>query len=557
MPPRRIFLVGLSGSGKSTTGAILARRLGWEFADSDLEVERESGMTVGRIFETEGEEGFRKREAEVLARLARREPLVVATGGGAPTTPEGRESLGHGFVVWLSVAPAEAARRVTSAPQVVDRPLLLGDTRARLEALLQARASIYRGADAAVDVTEMDPDEVANELERLWEEWRRDPVPPGERYFGRGRPAPVPPGGTLPETAAVVRAASATYPVLVGEGSLDSIGAIARALGLQGRAFVVTDAAVGPLFAGRALRSLESAAFAPLEFRIPGGEQHKTLATVSLVYDFLIGNRVERSDFVVCLGGGVVTDLAGFAAATCLRGVAFVHVPTSLLAMADAAIGGKTGVDHPRGKNLIGAFAQPRAVVIDPALLRTLPDRHLRNGWAELLKHGLILDERLVADLELAALGGSPPMMDAGLISRSVAIKAEIVSEDEREAGRRTLLNYGHTIGHAIEAVTGYESILHGEAVAVGMHAAGIIAVEMGILPDEDLARQQRLLRTFGLPESAPGLPVDAVLDATRGDKKARSGAVRWVLLEAIGHATTSGDVPDALVRHAAEVVLA
>jgi len=557
MPPRRIFLVGLSGSGKSTTGAILARRLGWEFADSDLEVERESGMTVGRIFETEGEEGFRKREAEVLATLARREPLVVATGGGAPTTPEARESLGHGFVVWLSIAPAEAARRVTSAPQVVDRPLLMGDTRARLEALLQARASIYRGADAAVDVTGMDPDEAASELERLWEEWRRDPVPPGERYFGRGRAAPVSPTGALPETAAVVRAASATYPVLVGEGSLDSIGATARALGLQGRAFVVTDDAVGPLFAARALRSLESAAYSPLEFRVSAGEQHKTLATVSQVYDFLIGNRVERSDFVVCLGGGVVTDLAGFAAATCLRGIAFMHVPTSLLAMADAAIGGKTGVDHPRGKNLIGAFAQPRAVVIDPALLRSLPERHLRNGWAELLKHGLILDERLVADLELAALGGSPPMMDAGLISRSVAIKAEIVSEDEREAGRRTLLNYGHTIAHAIEAVTGYESILHGEAVAVGMRAAGIIAVEMGILPAEDLTRQQRLLRTFGLPESAPGLPVDAVLEATRGDKKVRSGAVRWVLLEGIGHATTSDDVPDELVRHAAETVLA
>jgi 3-dehydroquinate synthase len=250
-----------------------------------------------------------------------------------------------------------------------------------------------------------------------------------------------------------------------------------------------------------------------------------------------------------------VTDLAGFAAATCLRGIDFVHVPTSLLAMADAAIGGKTGVDHPKGKNMIGAFAQPRAVVIDPQLLKTLPERHLRNGWAELIKHGLILDERLVRDLEFESRNG-PPMMSAELIARSVAIKAEVVSDDEREAGRRTLLNYGHTIGHAIESVTGYSQYLHGEAISVGMRAAGIISHELGMLSADDLARQQQLLRTFGLPDSAPRVSVEAVLEATLSDKKVRAGSVRWVLLEGIGNAVTRDGVPDEVVRRAVETVL-
>ncbi|MBE0610163.1 MAG: 3-dehydroquinate synthase [Dehalococcoidia bacterium] len=555
MFPSRIFLVGLSGGGKSTVGRLVARRLGWEFADSDDEIERDARRPIPEIFDREGEAAFREREAEVLRTLATREPIVVATGGGAPTTPESRLALGSGFVVWLAVSPAEAARRLAADPSTSERPLLGGDARMRLEALFQARQELYRGADAAIDVDELEPEQVAEEVAALWEEWRRDPLPPGERFYGTQRAAPRPAPGHIPDPAAIVATLTASYPVFVSEGVAVSLGAICRDLGLKGRAFVVSDQAVGPLFEARVNEPLREAGYTVSSFRIPPGEEHKTLATVSQVYDFLIGHRVERSDFVVCLGGGVVTDLAGFAAATCLRGIDFVHVPTSLLAMADAAIGGKTGVDHPRGKNLIGAFAQPRAVVIDPLFLRTLPERHLRNGWAELLKHGLILDERLVRDLEKASQDG-PPLMSPDLIARSVAIKAAVVSNDEREAGRRTLLNYGHTIGHAIEAVTGYADYLHGEAVSVGMRAAGLISVELGLLSEDEFGRQQAMLRAFGLPESAPGVPVDAVLEATLLDKKVRAGSVRWVLLEGIGNAVTRDGVPDEVVRRAVETVL-
>lgn len=553
MTASRIFLVGLSGGGKSTAGRLAAQRLGWSFADSDDEIERMNGRKVPDIFRDDGEEAFRALELDALKGLAERDSIVIATGGGAVTTAAARELMGEGFVVWLSVSPEVAAGRIAASPATPERPLLAGDMRGRLEALLQARADWYRAADAAIDVDELSPELVAAEIANLWSEWRRSPLPPGERTYGGVRVAPAPFRGLEP--CAFVRTPTETYPVIVSDGCFEGLGEVCREAGLHGRAFVVSDTAVGPLFAHRAEAVLKAAGYTAETLEVPAGEEHKTLATVETVYDWLISHRVERSDFVVCAGGGVVTDLAGFAAATCLRGIPFVHVPTSLLAMADASIGGKTGVDHARGKNLIGAFAQPKAVLIDPRLLKSLPARHLRNGWAELIKHGLILDAQLFADLEAASAVG-PPLMSADLIARSVAIKANVVSEDEREAGRRTLLNYGHTVGHAIEAVTGYATYLHGEAISIGMRVAGTISRELGLLSDDDFARQQALLRRFELPECAPGLSADAVIEATLLDKKVRGGSVRWVLLEGIGNAVTRDAVPDAVVRRAIEEAL-
>lgn len=557
MTPRRIFLVGLSGAGKSVVGRLLADRLGWEFADSDEAIEAQTGRSVADIFATEGEAGFRALEADALAGLAVREPIVVSTGGGAPTDEGSRASIGRGFVVWLSVSPGEAAERLAADPATPARPLLAGDPKMRLEALLDARISYYHRADAAVDVDALTPVQAAAEIERLWHEFRAHPTGPGERFFvGDSPPEVVRTQESVSfEVAAVVQTPFADYPVIVGDGVLSRLGSVCREAGLSGRAFIVTDAEVGPLFASRAASALSSAGYGARIFTLPAGEVHKTLRTVETIYDWLLGQRVERSDFVVCVGGGVVTDMAGFAAATCLRGLDFVHVPTSLLAMVDAAIGGKTGVDHPRGKNLVGVFAQPRAVAIDPHVLRTLPERHLRNGWAEVIKHGLILDEALVRDLE-AAVGSPGAMLSGTLIARSVAIKAAVVSEDERETGRRTLLNYGHTIGHAIEAVTGFSDVLHGEAVAIGMRAAGLIAQELGLLGPDELERQQRIIRAAGLPETAPGVSVEDVLEKMLSDKKVRGGRVRWVLLEGLGHAAVHDEIPDAIVRRAVETVL-
>lgn len=562
---RRIFLIGLSGSGKSTVGRILAERLAWEFADSDRAIESARGCSVGDIFRDEGEGAFRGYEAAALRQLATHEPIVVATGGGAPTSEESRRAIGSGFAVWLVASPERAAARLAANPETEERPLIGGDTLARLKALNEERGELYRRADAAVDVDALSPEMVAGEIVNLWEEWRSHPAPAGERFYREDGGAMLgasarPEGGRRGladvHVAAVVRTASATYPVVVENAVLGDLGGICRDVGLKGRAFVLTDDAVGPLYAAQVTSALAAADFQTQQFALPVGEEQKNLATVSRVYDWLIGNRVERRDFVVCLGGGVVTDLGGFAAATCLRGIDFVHVPTSLLGMVDASVGGKTGVDHPRGKNMIGAFVQPRAVVIDPLVLRTLPERQLRNGWAEVIKHGFILDEVLIQELETETMDGAT-LMSAEVIGRSVAIKAEVVSEDEREADRRTLLNYGHTVGHAIEAVTGYTRFLHGEAVAVGMRAAGLMSVELGLLSEDGFERQQRLIRACGLPETVAGLDVDAVIEATLLDKKVSGGKVRWVLLERLGKAVLRDGVPAALVRRAVAAVIA
>ncbi|MEO9255256.1 MAG: 3-dehydroquinate synthase [Tepidiformaceae bacterium] len=553
MIPKRIFLVGLSGCGKSTVGRLVAERLGWEFADSDDAIEALAGRAIPAIFAEDGESKFREIEAEALASLSQREPLVIATGGGAITNEDSRRAIGHGFVVWMSVSPAQAAARLRANPATAERPLLTGDVEAKLTALHEARVQLYRQADAAIDVDELSPEQAASEVIQLWEEWRSNPSTAGERFFAEELQEAVRPRYDI---AATVTTPLSSYPVVVQDGAISELGGVCAMAGLGGRAFVVIDEQIAPLFAESVQQALSSAGYRTAHLAVPSGEEQKTLGTVSRIYDWLISSRVERSDFVVCVGGGVLTDMAGFAAATCLRGIDFVHVPTSLLGMVDAAIGGKTGVDHPRGKNLIGAFAQPRVVVIDPQTLQSLPERHLRNGWAEVVKHGFILDEPLVRELEAVAADPSA-MMSSRLIGWSVSIKANIVSEDEREAGRRTLLNYGHTIGHAIEAVTGYSTYLHGEAVAIGMRAAGLIALELGLLAADDFERQQSLIRAAGLPESAPGVSVEAVLQAAMQDKKVRAGSIHWVLLERIGHAVVRDSVPADVVRRAVETVLA
>ena len=531
-----IFLVGLTGSGKSTAGRLAADALGFDFSDSDRVIEGRQGVSISELFSTRGEARFREVEGEVIRGYSTVDKIVVATGGGAVTTEVGLEALTNGFAVWLRISPQEAARRLMVNPGAEERPLLAtpyiaGQSRenaitARLTEMLAARETLYaQSADAIVDVDGLTAVEVARDCVARW----------------RGAAARVEtPGGS--------------YDIIVRDGALDGVGRECRTRGLKGRAFVITDENAGPLFEDRLLTSLGAADYPVDVLRIAAGEEHKTLESVNRVYDWLIGHRIERQDFVVSLGGGVVTDLAGFAAATILRGIDFVHVPTSMLAMVDASVGGKTGVDHPRGKNLIGAFAQPRAVIIDPQVLKTLPERQLRNGWAEVIKHGLILDAKLMADLEAAATQPGV-MLSADLIARSVAIKARIVSEDEREAGRRTLLNYGHTLGHAIEAITGYDTYLHGEAVAIGMRAAGLMAVELGVLARGDFERQQALIRASGLPERAPGLDVDALLDATLQDKKVRAGAVQWVLLRRLGEAYVHGAIDTSVVLRAVQRV--
>ncbi len=348
-----------------------------------------------------------------------------------------------------------------------------------------------------------------------------------------------------------VTAASGAYDIHCRWGALADLGSLMHEAGLTGSAFVISDSNVGPQFGARALTALHASGVEAVLTTIPAGEASKSLDTVRDLYDWLLDHRAERGAAIVALGGGVVGDLAGFVAATYLRGVPFVQCPTSLLSMVDASIGGKVGVDHARGKNLIGAFYPPRLVVQDTSLLATLPSRSLREGFAEVIKHGFIMDAPMLDILQRAAkrlLSVEPELMTE-IVARNAALKATVVSEDEREGGLRMILNYGHTIGHAIEAVTGYGPILHGEAISVGMMAAAAIGVSMGITSPEVFERQRALFELYGLPLTARGLHVEAVLAATKLDKKVAAKKLRWVLLEAEGKPVIRDNVPDEIVR--------
>jgi 3-dehydroquinate synthase len=373
----------------------------------------------------------------------------------------------------------------------------------------------------------------------------------------------------------IITTPAGSYPITVGAGLLAELPTHLNQLGLRGKLWLLADSAVYPHHGEAVLGALRGAGYAADVKIIPSGEASKDLAVVSRCYDWMIGGGVERRDAVLALGGGVVGDLAGFVAATILRGIAFAQLPTTLLAMVDSALGGKTGVNHPLGKNLIGAFHQPRLVLSDTNTLATLPPRELRAGWAEVIKHGVIRDAGLFALLEAASsefrvlsseltehsiTQNSKPWPEPGrrlktqnladIIRQAAKVKVDVVNADERETGERMLLNYGHTLGHAIEAAAGYGSLLHGEAIAIGMDLEARIAERLGMVDPAMVARQRALLQAYGLPTSIPaGMPADPILELTLRDKKVRAGKIRWALPTGIGAATVRDDVPPDLVR--------
>ena len=336
------------------------------------------------------------------------------------------------------------------------------------------------------------------------------------------------------------------YPIMLGSGILGSDRVLAPYVGT--RALLVSNATVAEHYLEDARRGLGAASVDVV--LIGDGERFKTLDTYATILDELIGKRHSRSTTVVALGGGVVGDVAGFAAATYQRGVGLVQVPTTLLAQVDSSVGGKTAVNHAAGKNLIGAFYQPRAVVADVAVLRTLPDREYRAGLAEVVKYGVIADSGFFAWLEqsMDALLRREPEALLHAVRRSCEIKAEVVADDEREQGRRAILNFGHTFGHAIEAETGYADYLHGEAVAIGMRMAADLSATLGRASSQEAGRLRRLLERAGLPVEADGVAAPAMLETMGMDKKAVDGRIRLVLCDGIGRVSVVADTPDELI---------
>ncbi len=547
-PMQQIVLIGLSGVGKSSVGAIVAERLGWPLIDTDDLVTELEGETPAQLITSRGEPAFRRIEERVVGEAARRTPAVISLGGGAFLSPRSRRALGErGLICWLDAAPAEIARRLRDAPDSTERPLLGEDLEGRLQELSDERRVHYSQADLWTPAQGLTPGDVADRILQAWA-GGVDASAGGSRRLdrlGSAQPAIGP--------AAIVDTGGERYPIWVGGGELMRLPERLRQLGLEGAVYVIADEAVMEAHGELLVDALDSGGYRGASYVVPPGEASKSLRAAEEIYGWLAQSRAERRDVVIAFGGGVIGDLAGYVAATYLRGMPFVQAPTSVLAMNDAAIGGKVAVDLPGGKNLVGAFHQPSAVISDIDLLATLPRRAFVEGLAEVVKHALILDPLLLGEIERHAgdLGGPQPDREllTRVIARSSRLKALIVSADPKERGLRAILNYGHTIGHAIEAVTGYTDYLHGEAVSVGMMGAARIAEQMGLLDNEVVARQADVLRTLGLPLAAPGVSADAVMETMLLDKKVEAGRLRFVLLEGIGRPVLRGDVPGEIVR--------
>ncbi len=549
--PENIILVGFSGTGKSLVGREVARILGWKFVDTDAEIEATAGKVVQKIFAEEGEPTFRLMENRALKEACLRRGRVISTGGGAMADPENLGlMLRSGYVVCLDALPETIYRRLSRDGQSgAVRPLLNApDPLERIKALKESRQRYYALAHRTLNTDDLTVAQAAQEVVAALD-------------------APRSHGDTEmedPNLAAVVTHAGGSYPVLVGRGLLSCIGPHVLDMGVNGPVYIISDEQVFPLYGRQVQISLQHSGVEAHCFVIPSGERSKSLELAEAIYTWLAQRRAERGHGVVAVGGGVVGDLAGFVAATYLRGMRLIQVPTSMAAMVDASIGGKVAVNLPVGKNLVGAFYQPRMVLADVSALATLGRRELAEGWAEAIKHGLILDAELFDFLEVHADElldvktydsrafdrGNGPDVATEAIHRSVAIKARIVTEDERETlGRRILLNYGHTIGHALEAATGYGEYLHGEAVSVGMMGAAAIGEALGMIDGEVVQRQRWILERFGLPTSAAGVDPQRVLEAMSLDKKTEGGSVKWVLLEGVGQALVRSDVPRPLVE--------
>jgi len=497
------FIYGPPGSGKSTLAHRLAGLLDLPYIDLDARIESAAGRNIPAIFGAEGERGFRARERAALEQILGEGRGVVALGGGALLDPACRSlAESSGGVLCLSASREVLLERL--ALEAGTRPLLGGDTgwRERLENLLAVRAAHYASFSHRLDTSALEPEAAAREAQLLLGAWR-------------------------------VSGMGAGYDVRVVPGGLDALGAMLISRGLRGPLALVADSNVARLYAERAEAGLAGAGFAVKRVMIPAGEQHKTVATLGDLWDGFLAGGLERGSTVLALGGGVTGDLAGFAAATYLRGVPWVGLPTTLLSMVDASLGGKTGADLPQGKNLVGAFHPPALVLADPDLLATLPEGERRSGMAEVVKHGLLADEALFRRCESGwrAVQSAWPEV----VRRAMAVKIGFIQADPYEKGARAALNLGHTVGHAVELASGF-GLRHGEAVAIGLVVEARLGERLGVTQPGLAERIAVCLRGLGLPvEVSEGIDADAFLRALKVDKKNAAGQVRFALPERIG----------------------
>jgi len=559
---RSIYLIGFSGSGKSTVAQLIGAQLHMPVYDLDQMIIERSGMSIPIIFEREGEAGFRVRETEALRVVAGLGCCVVATGGGAPVRVENRRLMTNaGWIITLEGRPetlhARIQRQLQQSDPAAIRPML--DAVYPLEqvrALKHSRQSVYALADWTVHTDRLNAEQVAAEIIRAVELLQQTddpnatfdvPAAPLRHSLSPDLPPPV-----------VVAAGSWPYQVVVGWHHLHSLGSqVRRVIPRARQVAVLTDTTTWEWLGDTTRESLLAAGLEMHVRTVAADERVKTIEEVNAIYDWLIDVRLRRDDIVLVAGGGALDDLGGFVASTYMRGVSLVKVPASLEGMVDSAIGGKTALNHRRAHNLIGTFYHPRLVWADASLLSNEPPRELRAAWAEVVKyamleHSLLPGEAISAPLfdyleqQVDALIRLDRPTLLPVIARCVALKAQVVAADERDLGQyRILLNYGHTIGHALETATNYE-LLHGEAVAIGMVVEARLAVRLGLADPVVEQRQKELLVRFGLPTHIPMVARDLLLELINRDKKVFGNTPRWILPSAIGRASVSTMISEA-----------
>jgi 3-dehydroquinate synthase len=515
---KNIVLVGFMGTGKSIIGQKLSAKLGLPFFDTDKIIEEEANMTIGEIFSRDGEETFRAMERETIARLSQMEGCVIATGGGAVLAKENMEHLKQkGVIVCLKADPKVILQRVGNTDT---RPLLQSpQTLETIERILQAREKLYRG-DLIIDTSFLKIEEVVNRIVSYLHPANKTKV------------VPVP----VKENP---------YEIVIGSCLLPHLHQLISQVYPEGKVMVVSNPTVYSLWGETLEKGLEKGLYDFSWGLIPDGEEYKNMDSAMQLFDKAISLRLDRKSLIIAFGGGVIGDLAGFVASTFLRGIPFIQIPTTLLSQVDSSVGGKVAINHPAGKNLIGAFYQPKMVVADTSVLTTLPQRELASGLGEVIKYGMIKDAAFFTYLENNVNGILSLHQEVlgEIIETSCKIKSEIVKADEREENLRAILNYGHTIGHGIETATGYKQFRHGEAVSIGMEGAARIAVKRGILKPEVRLRQKSLLDRCNLPTAFPKIDPTAVLEAISKDKKMAAGKLRYILPTAVGEATICEDI--------------
>jgi len=505
------FLYGPPLTGKSTLGRSLALRLQVPFLDLDQEIVNAANRSIPEIFQDEGEAGFRLRELALLRELVDRSPRVIALGGGTLLNPVARELVEKNGQVLCLDAPLKilVQRHYRDS---TERPLLSGDLASRLEKLLAVRKGHYDSFPLRLNTEQGSIDDLV---------WQAQSALGSFRICGMGQ----------------------GYDVRIAKSGLYAIGHLCRESDLKGPIAVISDEHVGRLYGESIIETLRDAGYGASLLNVPPGEEHKSIHTILKIWDFLLNSGVERGSTVIALGGGVVGDMTGFAAATFLRGVTWVNLPTSLLAMVDSSLGGKTGIDLPQAKNLVGAFYPPRLVLADPDLLGTLPERELRSGLAEVMKHGIIGDPELYS---LCKSGIEKIRENLNeVVRRGMLVKMKVIEADPYEKGLRQALNLGHTVGHGIEMASGF-SLSHGEAIAIGMVVEASVAEEIG-LAQAGLCRDiVCVLETLGLPTHVPEeMDVDQVIQVMQLDKKRAGRQIHFALPVRVGEVKTGVLVED------------